>query len=391
MLLSVCIITKNEASTIESCLKSVQDIASEIIILDAFSTDDTVAIAKKYTNLIYQKAWKNDFSLARNFTISKASGEWILIIDADERLVYDQQFLSNLKTTSTKAFSIVRKEIYRQHHDLKRVQFPVHIIRLFKRSTNAKFQYPIHERLDDFFERENIPVLIQQHCYLKHFISAEISFVNSKQQKYLTQINAYLQAHPDNEWLRYQKIKTLKYFKNTTETFKSIAAFQPTNKKILVATKVILSQLFHESGNTEKAITTLKSIPNYTSYTITNMLLGDFYFSLKKYSTALKYYFKLKTSIKASDFENAMYIACYCEKADKVYKIASVLYSCKYYFLCILYLDSHKKHLQADSLLLYAFIFMQKNDTKKALAFVRKAREKDAEWKKPKTLETTLQ
>ncbi|PTX61181.1 glycosyl transferase family 2 [Kordia periserrulae] len=391
MLLSVCIITKNEASNIQSCLESVKEVASEIIILDAFSTDDTVAIAQNYTNHIYQDVWNNDFSLARNFTISKASGEWILIIDADERFVYNQQFLSNLQTTNVKAFSIIRKEIYRQHHDLKRVQYPVNIIRLFKRTTNARFHYPIHERLDDFFEREHIPVFIQQDCYLDHFISAEISFVNYKQQKYLTQINAYLEAHPNNEWLRYQQIKTLKYFKNTTETFKSIASFQPTNKKIVVATNLILSQLFHESGNTEKAIETLKSIPNYKSYTITNMLLGDFYFSLKKYRAALKFYHKLKTSIKASDFENAMYIACYCEKADKVYKIASVLYSCKYYFFCILFLNRNKKHLQADSLLLYAFIFMKKNDIKQALAFVRKAREKDTKWKKLKTLETALQ
>ncbi|QHI36321.1 hypothetical protein IMCC3317_16830 [Kordia antarctica] len=77
-----------------------------------------------------------------------------------------------------------------------------------------------------------------------------------------------------------------------------------------------------------------------------------------------------------------MYILSYCEKEDKVYKIASVLYTLKSYFLCILYLDVNKKYLQADSLLLYALIFLKKDDKKQALKFIRKAREKDQYWKK---------
>ncbi|WP_430412223.1 glycosyltransferase family 2 protein [Kordia sp.] len=281
MFLSACIITKNEASNIKSCLESVKDIADEIIILDAFSTDTTLEIAKKYTSKIYVKEWIHDFSFSRNFTISKATGEWILIIDADETFQYDVDFISNLKAAKTDAFSIIRKEIYKQHHDLKQVQFPVNIIRLFKRETQAKFRYPIHERLDDFFIENNIPIAINHNCYLNHHISANVTFVQSKQKKYLAQIDEYLQKHPTDDWLIYQKIKTLKYFKQHSQALQLINAFKTKHYKISVATQVIKSQIYIENGTLDKAIHVLKNLPKARNSTIVRMLLGDIYFKKK--------------------------------------------------------------------------------------------------------------
>lgn len=382
MLLSVCIITKNEESNIKSCLDSIKDIADEIIILDSFSTDNTISIAQKYTSKIYSKKWIDDYSFSRNFTISKAKGEWILIIDADEEFNYDHNFISKLKATKTKAFSIVRKEIYRQHHDLKLVKYPVTIVRLFKRETNATFQYPIHERLDDYFYKEEIAVAINQDCYLDHNISLRIEHVNSKQSKYLELIDGYLKKHPNDEWLTYQKIKTLKYFKKNEEVFNIAKTFKASNIKIKIATNIIVAQLYIENGKLDDAIKVIRSLPKIKHNTIANMLLGDIYFKQKKYLLALKQYTKLKTSSKSINFKQAMYIVSYCEKEDKIYKIASVLYGLKLYLLCILYLDLNKKHLQADSLLLYALIFLKKDDEKQALKFIQKARNKDPYWKK---------
>lgn len=84
--ISACIIVKNEEKFIENCLKSIKDVVNEIIIVDSFSTDKTVEICKKYTNKIHQKKWENSFAKQRNFAISKATGNWVLYIDADETL-----------------------------------------------------------------------------------------------------------------------------------------------------------------------------------------------------------------------------------------------------------------------------------------------------------------
>ncbi|HEY0456478.1 MAG TPA: glycosyltransferase, partial [Verrucomicrobiae bacterium] len=84
--ISVCLITKNEEKFIGKCLESVQPIASQIIIVDTGSTDWTVDIAKRYGAEVYTFNWSDDFSAARNAVLERATGDWVLVIDADEEL-----------------------------------------------------------------------------------------------------------------------------------------------------------------------------------------------------------------------------------------------------------------------------------------------------------------
>lgn len=84
--LSVAMIVKNEEVMLERCLKSVKG-ADEIVIVDTGSKDKTVEIAKKYTDKVYTDyKWEAHFAKARNVSLSRCTGEWILIIDADEYL-----------------------------------------------------------------------------------------------------------------------------------------------------------------------------------------------------------------------------------------------------------------------------------------------------------------
>lgn len=96
--LSLCMIVKNEEAVLERCLQCVQHIVDEIIIVDTGSTDNTVKIAQKYTDKIYHFTWQNDFAMARNFSFSKASCDYILWLDADDILLpTDQNKLLLLK------------------------------------------------------------------------------------------------------------------------------------------------------------------------------------------------------------------------------------------------------------------------------------------------------
>ncbi|WP_232016031.1 TPR domain-containing glycosyltransferase [Paenibacillus baekrokdamisoli] len=83
-------IVKNEEKVLEQCLSSVQELADEIIIIDTGSTDGTKEIALKYTEQVFDFQWINDFSAARNEGINKATGKWILILDADEYVKQDE-------------------------------------------------------------------------------------------------------------------------------------------------------------------------------------------------------------------------------------------------------------------------------------------------------------
>lgn len=82
--LSVCIIAKNEETHLEECLKRLVAYGFEIVLTDTGSTDQTVAVAEKYTDRIFHFDWCDDFSAARNFCMEKASHDWILSIDCDE-------------------------------------------------------------------------------------------------------------------------------------------------------------------------------------------------------------------------------------------------------------------------------------------------------------------
>ena len=84
--LSVCLITKNEEAHLERCLRSLQGLWDELVIADTGSTDRTAEIAHAFGARLLRFTWQDDFSLARNFVLDHATGDWILSIDADETI-----------------------------------------------------------------------------------------------------------------------------------------------------------------------------------------------------------------------------------------------------------------------------------------------------------------
>lgn len=92
--LSICMIVKNEERNIERCLFSLKPLLdskiAKLIIVDTGSEDNTVEIAKKYNADIFYHSWRENFSEARNYSLSKSEGEYIFIIDADEEIEEDE-------------------------------------------------------------------------------------------------------------------------------------------------------------------------------------------------------------------------------------------------------------------------------------------------------------
>jgi glycosyltransferase involved in cell wall biosynthesis len=83
MKLSAIVLTKNEEKNIEKCLSSLSFV-DEIIVIDDFSTDKTVKLTKNYGAIVFFRRLNNNFAQQRNYALSKARGEWVLFIDADE-------------------------------------------------------------------------------------------------------------------------------------------------------------------------------------------------------------------------------------------------------------------------------------------------------------------
>jgi glycosyltransferase involved in cell wall biosynthesis len=147
--ISAVLITHNEEDRVEAALKSVAGIASEIIVVDSFSTDKTVKIARKYTERVYERRWTN-FSDQKNFANSHASHPWILSLDADERLSPAlREVLLALKNEEPDCagFSIPRQVYYLGRWIKHSGWYPDRKVRLF-RGGHARWEGDyVHERL----------------------------------------------------------------------------------------------------------------------------------------------------------------------------------------------------------------------------------------------------
>lgn len=146
--ISLCMIVKNEEDTLKRCIDSVKDIVDEINIVDTGSTDKTREIAAGLTKRVYDFKWINDFSAARNFSYSKATKDYILILDADDVLLEeDREKLKNLKKTLPPEVDIVLMPYNVGFDSSGNVTLSYYRERLSRRSKNFQWQEPVHEHL----------------------------------------------------------------------------------------------------------------------------------------------------------------------------------------------------------------------------------------------------
>jgi glycosyltransferase involved in cell wall biosynthesis len=87
MRISAAMMVRDEEENLPRCLESIKNLVDEIVVIDTGSTDRSAEISAEYGAKVFHEQWSHDFSLHRNQSISKTSGDWVLIIDADEKIV----------------------------------------------------------------------------------------------------------------------------------------------------------------------------------------------------------------------------------------------------------------------------------------------------------------
>ena len=152
-------IVKNEENVLERCLINIKDFVDEIIIIDTGSTDKTIDIARKYTNKIHFFEWCDDFSKARNYSLSKATCDWIFILDADNIIFKDDLMLLRdiIKDNNTDLYSITTLNLIQSNFldkmdkmyfkSLKKFCADGHAYRLFRNKPDIRFEFRVHERM----------------------------------------------------------------------------------------------------------------------------------------------------------------------------------------------------------------------------------------------------
>jgi len=107
--ISLAMIVKNEEKYLGRCLKSAAALVDEIVVVDTGSTDRTIEIAMEHGAKIFHFKWCDDFSAARNYAIEQVSGDWVLVLDADEYFVDDQSdLIRNFVKASNDRIGLIR-------------------------------------------------------------------------------------------------------------------------------------------------------------------------------------------------------------------------------------------------------------------------------------------
>ncbi|MBI3590321.1 MAG: glycosyltransferase family 2 protein [Candidatus Melainabacteria bacterium] len=149
-LLSVAMITFNEERIIEKTLSAIHNWIDQIVVVDSLSTDKTVDILECFNVSLYKEKWKG-YSAQKNFAVSKCSGEWILVLDADEVVsssLKDEILEVIKKPTNYNGFKIKRKFYVGKRWIQYGGYYPDYQLRLFKNNKNAYFkQREVHESI----------------------------------------------------------------------------------------------------------------------------------------------------------------------------------------------------------------------------------------------------
>lgn len=145
MTLSLCMIVKNEEQTLPKALSCTLCFADEIIIVDTGSTDKTKEIALQFTDKVYDFEWIDDFSAARNFSFSKASGDYLMWLDADDIISdTDAEAIKNLKKRL-----IPEKCVVFMKYNMSET-FSYYRERIIRNCAEAKWLDPVHEIIIPF-------------------------------------------------------------------------------------------------------------------------------------------------------------------------------------------------------------------------------------------------
>jgi glycosyltransferase involved in cell wall biosynthesis len=143
------VITKDEERNVANCLDSLRWV-DDLVVVDAESTDRTVELAKKFTSKVFVRPWPG-YGPQKNFAMDQTMAEWLLIVDADERVSPElrQEIMALLEAQPDgTAYRIPRRNFYYGYWIRHAGQYPDPQLRLLRRGTGRYNTLPVHEHLD---------------------------------------------------------------------------------------------------------------------------------------------------------------------------------------------------------------------------------------------------
>ena len=203
-LLTAALITRDESKFLEGCLESLVGIVDEIVVVDTGSVDDTTAIATHFGARLFHYPWNGDFAAARNQSLEAASGQWILYIDADERLVNTDR--AKVEQLLVGANEVAFRILFRP----RPTATPYREYRLWRNDPRIRFEGVIHEKVVPAIHRvalDDDRIIANADLMLVHL--GYEGDQTKKHHRNLPLLRQQLEVEPDNLFARHHLARIL--------------------------------------------------------------------------------------------------------------------------------------------------------------------------------------
>jgi tetratricopeptide (TPR) repeat protein len=259
--LSLCLIARNEEDDLPRCLESVRQVADEIVVVDTGSTDNTVNIALSFDAKVVEVPWQDDFSIPRNRALEEASGDWILVLDADEALNDEsRRHIREAVTSDVDALNI----IIRNHLSDDSLFEPRsnRFVRLFRHRPEFRFEGRVHEQILPSIQRSGGQVQECDDIVIDHFGYADNDAgKEERRQRNLRLLDIEVETNPEDGFVRYHMGATLQSMgkvNEAVEAFQAALDFGSTNGSLptdlQAKSHTRLAQLYLAQDDLEAAI-----------------------------------------------------------------------------------------------------------------------------------------
>ncbi|MDY6861912.1 MAG: glycosyltransferase [Thermodesulfobacteriota bacterium] len=299
-------IVKNEEDFLPGCLASVRDVADEIVIVDTGSGDRTIEIAKKFGARIYKFPWDNNFSHARNKSLRYAIGEWIFILDADERLSKESRPIVKkiIDNPSKQAYSV---KLYLDDNFL-----PIDVLRIFRRSLKLHYTGLIHEVLEP-----SPPSIEDSEVSLLHINPHNKKIKRKKYNRNMLILKKQLKDDPDDVYcmaelgryyLKKKRFKdALKHYNQALCSFRAQNSSSEKNPADVVSYKYLIEYYGEVEKDFEKAHDLcLEGINSFPLYPWLFWYAGILLIRMKSYENAIHYFLTCHLMGKNGKFDRTL-------------------------------------------------------------------------------------
>lgn len=261
-LATLSMIVKNEEKYLPGCLESVKDIVDEIVIVDTGSTDRTKEIALSFGAKVFDFSWKDDFSLARNEALKHSTGEWIIYLDADERIVHPspeeiKSLLKNADSSIGAFYCLIESEHYQMDGstEVHRGGYP----RIFRNLGYPKIKFigRVHEQIAPSIFQNNLSIQFSDIKILHLGYNQSREVMEKKIQRNYKMLIEHVKEEPLNGYAWYQLGQTLAQMSLATEAEKAIRMAIQTktlSKPVFASAASTLAKMVGNKGNYQEAL-----------------------------------------------------------------------------------------------------------------------------------------